>query len=630
MDNKQQPPKLDIASKDVLGENLEKLKALFPSAVKEGKVDIEALRNLIGDINEPHQEYYNFTWAGKSEAFKIIKERSNATLKPCKDNNESVDFDNTQNIFIEGDNLEVLKILQKTYHNAIKMIYIDPPYNKDKDFIYPDKWSEGLNSYLEYTKLLDEDGNITSSIAAEESVKQGRKHSRWLTMMYPRLFLARNLLRDDGVIFISIDDDEVKNLKMICDEIFGEENFIANFVWESRTSISNDQPVSLNHNHNLLYAKNIEDLKFGGESLDENEYENPDNDPRGSWKMVPLDANKSGGDTVYKITNPNTGQDYLPPNGRVWSINSKEYQRLYEDNRIVFGKAGDSSPKRKLFLKERMAKGDMKTPSSLLIKDVGTTKHGTSETMELFEGKKIFSYPKPVNLIEKFLNYSDVEDYDTILDFFAGSSTTAHAVMHRNSQININSKYIMVQLPEKIKGNTEIGKNCLAQGYKTIAEISKERIRRAAKQIKDENPDYDGDLGFKVFKLDQSNFKQWDENIATTEQFELALESYEDKIRDEAKPLDMIYEVILAKGLSLNSKIDEIKIGSQIMYQVHSDDVGLLACFAKSITQQDIEEVVKIKPDYFICSDSSFENNVALKTNAALALKEANIIFETL
>ena len=610
MDNKQQPPKLDIASKDVLGENLEKLKALFPSAVKEGKVDIEALRNLIGDIHEPHQEYYNFTWAGKSEAFKIIKERSNATLKPCKDNNESVDFDNTQNIFIEGDNLEVLKLLQKTYHNAIKMIYIDPPYNKDKDFIYPDRWSQGLNSYLEYAKLLDEAGNITSSNAAEESVKQGRKHSRWLTMMYPRLFLARNLLRDDGVIFISIDENEQASLKQVCDEIFGEENFIGQFIWKNRTT-PNDAKSNFapDHEYLLVYAKNGDALQFKGVEKDLSNYTNADNDPNGPW--IADNPSAASGNCIFEIKNPHTDDVYTPPAGRYWAFSKTRISEWSESGKLVFPTEKGKSFLLKKYLSELKSE---KKPLSSIIE--GTlTSNGTKEMKALYGEGSPFKYPKPSKLI-KLLIEQICDDNDTVMDFFAGSGTTAHAVM----ESNIKCKFLLVQLPEIVDEKEP----AFAMGYKTISDITIDRIKRVGNAV------LNRDKGFKVFKLDQSNFKQWDENIATTEQFELALESYEDKIRDEAKPLDMVYEVILAKGLSLNSKIDEIKIGSQIMYQVHSDDVSLLACFAKSITTQDIEEVASIQPDYFICSDSSFENNVALKTNAALALKEANIIFETL
>jgi adenine-specific DNA-methyltransferase len=306
------------------------------------------------------------------------------------------------------------------------MIYIDPPYNTGGEFIYPDRFQDNLDTYLRYTGQVDGEGFKTSA----NSESAGRYHTNWLNMMYPRLRLARNLLKDEGVIFVSIDDHEVQNLRRIMDEIFGEENFIASIVWRSRTSISNDQEISLNHNHILVYCREHEKIRFYGEALNASEYTNPDKDPRGPWKLVPLDANKPGGETYYPITNPNSGEEFFPPNGRSWAVNNTEYSRLFEDRRIAFGYKGDSAPKRKLFLKERESKGDTKTPSSVLL-DAGTTKDGTAEVMALFEGKKVFDYPKPSSLIERFLDYScDRDGENIVLDFFSGSASTAHACLN--------------------------------------------------------------------------------------------------------------------------------------------------------------------------------------------------------
>jgi len=630
MENKmtqQQVKKLDIDSKDIMGENLEKLKKMFPSVIKEGKVDVEALRNVIGDISEPNQEYYNFTWAGKSEAFKIIKEKTTATLKPMKSDDESVDFENTQNIFIEGDNLEVLKILQKTYHNSIKMIYIDPPYNKDKDFVYPDKWSEGLSSYLEYSKLVDEEGNITSSSAEDKSVKAGRKHSRWLTMMYPRLFLARNLLKDDGVIFISIDDDEVKNLRMICDEIFGEENFINNVIWEKKYTVANDAKwFSDNHDHILVYAKNKDIWKPN--LLDRTDemnarYSNPDNHIKGLWKATPLHA-KSGSNSneVFTYTFKN-GVVWTPPSGTYPRYSRETLKKYDENDEIWFGKDNQSIPSRKTFLVDLKNKGVV--PKTIWKYDeVGHNHEAREELKNIFLGEAYFDTPKPVKLLKRILHLGSDKN-DTILDFFAGSGTTAHAVMALNAQDGGNRKCISVQLPEPTDKKSEAYK----AGYKKISEITKERIARAGQRIKEENPDSNVDTGFKVFTLSESNFKQWDDTPKSKEELQLAFEEYKDNVKEGSNQLDMLYEVILAKGLSLNSKVQEIDVGSKKMFKVDSNGVELLACFEDEITQGALDEVISLRPIYFICLDSSFKSGSALKTNFVLRFRDADILFET-
>jgi adenine-specific DNA-methyltransferase len=614
----QQPPKLDTGSKDIMSENLEKLKELFPSVIKDGTVDVEALKNVIGDISEPNQEYYNFTWAGKSDAFKIIKEKSKATLKPLKSDDESVDFENTGNIFIEGDNLEVLKILQKTYHNAIKMIYIDPPYNKDKDFVYPDKWSEGLDSYLEYAKLVDENGNITSSSAEEQSVKQGRKHSRWLTMMYPRLFLARNLLKDDGVIFISIDDDEVKNLRNICDEIFGEENFIGNICHKARASVSNDKIISSNHNHILLYAKNQELIfkkrhEFG---LDPDLSGFDKTDSKGQYKHTPVDG--PGGAAK--------GNPYYTFQGVTGYFRySEETMKEKFDKGIVVKVGGGLQQKYYLDDARQKRKTDTTWWSEKLY-----TSSATSKLKELMGGD-YFTNPKHLDLIIRMLKLSTTKD-DIILDFFAGSGTTVHAVMALNAEDGGNRKSISIQLPEHLdKKNQKDSISFLESISKptNIAEITKERIRRAGIKIKDENPDTTVDTGFKVFKLSESNFKKWDENIQTKEQLKESLDLFANNVKDGANSFDMLYEVILSKGLSLNSSIDEVTIGGKSMYKVNSDGVELLACFEDEITKTALDEVVSLRPIYFICLDSSFKNDTSLKTNSVLNFKDADILFET-
>jgi adenine-specific DNA-methyltransferase len=643
----QQPPKLDTDSKDIMSENLEKLKELFPSVIKDGTVDVEALKNVIGDISEPNQEYYNFTWAGKSDAFKIIKEKSKATLKPLKSDDESVDFENTQNIFIEGDNLEVLKILQKTYHNAIKMIYIDPPYNKDKDFVYPDKWSEGLDSYLEYAKLVDEDGNITSSSAQEQSVKQGRKHSRWLTMMYPRLFLARNLLKDDGVIFISIDDDEVKNLRNICDEIFGEENELATVC----VKMSHLSGVKMSHKEKKLpkvkefivaYAKNKEFLKINPIYIEdkwENVFDRYDyfveKDERinpKEWNVYNLNQyikekgikdinlNKFRLENADKIfrTARNKSFANFPSNSYFEKITTstglKKY--IYKQEEVLFASNKLQMVNNKLVPAQIL--GDIWT-------DIGINNLHNEGNISFENGKK------PLKLIKRLINMLLTEN-EIILDFFAGSGTTAHAVMALNAEDGGNRKSISVQLPEHLdKKNQKEAIDFLESISKptNIAEITKERIRRAGNSIIEQNPDTTIDTGFKVFKLSESNFKKWDENIQTKEQLKESLDLFANNVKDGADSLDMLYEVILSKGLSLNSTIDEVTIGDKSMYKVNSDGVELLACFEDEITKTALDEVVSVRPIYFICLDSSFKNDTSLKTNSVLNFKDADILFET-
>lgn len=609
---KQQAQKLDRNSKDIMGENLEKLKALFPSVVKDGMLDVEALKNVLGDISESHQEYYNFTWAGKSQAFKIIKEKSTATLKPQKSEDESVNFDNTQNIFIEGDNLEVLKILQKTYHNAIKMIYIDPPYNKDKDFVYPDKWSEGLSSYLEYARLVDEDGNITSSSAEEKSVKQGRKHSRWLTMMYPRLFLARNLLKEDGVIFISIDDDEVKNLRNICDEIFGEENFVANFLWKKKSTTSNTKgtEVSSQMDYTLCYKKSDKAIiKRRIKAKETRSYTNSDEE--GNFRTTVIEKKDSGAykrDTMkYEIIG------YIPREGKRWQIGKEIARELEKKNRFIFD--GE-----KILLKiYDYEDEDTSSAQPNILDNFGSTNSAAQYLNdELFQISELFDNPKPVDLISHFINLSTNED-DIVLDFFAGSGTTVE------SSIRNNRKSIAVQLPEMTNKKSEAYKN----GYKKISEITKERIRRAGTKIVEENPNTTIDIGFKVFKLSESNFKQWDDSPKSKEELSLAFDDYKDNVKEGADQLDMLYEVILAKGLSLNSKVEKLDVYGKTMFKVDSDTSQLLACFEEEISKVALDEVVNLRPLYFICLDSSFKSDSSLKTNAVLNFKDADILFET-
>ena len=504
--------KLKMQTADMAERNIEILGQMFPNCLTEVKndegktvraIDFDKLRQeLACEVVEGAEERYQFTWPDKRAAVRLANTPTTMTLRPCRE--ESVDFDNTENLYIEGDNLEVLKLLRENYLGKVKMIYIDPPYNTGNDFVYNDDFAQGKAEFEAQSGLFDEEGRRMADPMVQNTESNGRFHTDWLNMIYPRLKVAKDLLSDDGVIFISIDDKEAANLMKICDELFGRNNFVGNLIWQSRVSISNDDEISTNHNHTLIYSKDREKLTFSGDDIDKDDYINPDNDPRGPWKLVPIDANHAGGDTVYPITNPKTGVQYFPPNGRIWCYNEKTLMKLMEDGRIKFGLTDDSSPKRKLYYLERMAKGDCKTPSSILL-NAGTTKSGTEEIMGLFDGKKVFDYPKPTTLIHRLLKYGFIKDGDIVLDFFSGSATTAHATYSYNVDYNIQCRYILVQIPEdldvalakaKPEAKTTI-KNAIEFLEKlgkphTICEIGKERIRRAGRKIKEENASKEG------------------------------------------------------------------------------------------------------------------------------------------
>ena len=612
--------KLKMQTPNLVDENIEKIGKLFPDCLTErtgadGKVekaiDFDKLKQeLSKSIVDGDEERYQFTWPGKKQAIITANAPINKTLRPCRE--ESVDFDNTQNLYIEGDNLDVLKLLREDYLGKVKMIYIDPPYNTGNDFVYEDDFAKSTDDYIENSGQTDDEGNRL--VANTES--NGRFHTDWLNMIYPRLKVAKDFLSDDGVIFISIDEKEVENIRKIGDEIFGESNFVSNFIWQSRTSISNDFEVSLNHNHTLIYSKNREKLLFGGDAIDTSDYINPDNDPRGPWKLVPLDANHAGGDTVYPVTNPKTGVDYYPPLGRIWCYNREGMQRLLDDNRIKFGLNDDSSPKRKLFLNERIEKGDKKTPSSLLI-DAGTTKDGTTEIMSLFDGQKVFDYPKPVSFIKRLLRYGAPKG-GIILDFFSGSGTTAHAVMEYAYEEHISERihYILIQLPENLdvsyKEATSSNKKTIKNAIQVLDKlnyphkltaIAMERIRRAGKKLKEENHfiKQDLDTGFRCLTLDSSNMKDvyYKPSDVTNDLFART----EDNIKEDRTDEDLLVQVMLEMAVPLSAKICSEKIcGKKIMIV---DDDYLIACFDKDITDEVVTDIAKRKPQYFVMRDSS-------------------------
>lgn len=616
--------KLRMQSSNGVEDNITKIAQLFPDCVtetvdkKSGQpkhlIDFEKLKqNLSDSVISERAERYQFTWPDKSKAILLANSPINATLRPCRE--DSVDFDNTQNLYIEGDNLDVLKCLKETYLHKVKMIYIDPPYNTGNDFVYEDDFAQSSEEYLANSGQFDEQGNRMFTNAESN----GRFHTDWLNMIYPRLKVARDLLTDDGVIFISIDDNEVENLRKVCDEVFGEQNFVGNIIWQSRTSISNDDEISTNHNHTIIYSKKRDELKFGGEDIDESDYINPDNDPRGPWKLVPIDANHVGGDTNYPIRNPRTGVDYYPPHGRIWCYNKATLDNLMKDNRIKFGITDESSPKRKLFLYERKAKGDSKTPSSLLL-DAGTTKSGTTEIMSLFDNKKVFDYPKPTTLIMRLMQYGYLRDNDIIIDFFSGSGTTAHATWMYEINRKNKAKFILVQLPEDLdkallSASTDAKKTIrcaisLLDELKKphlLTEVAKERIRRAGKKIKEESPltTQDLDTGFRVLKLDSTNMQ--DIYYSPKDISQADLFSQVDNVKPDRTGEDLLFQVMLELGATLDSKIETTKVAGKTIYNVAEG--YLVACFDPDVTDDVVKAIAQMQPAYAVLRDTSMKDD---------------------
>jgi len=610
--------KMDGKTMDIVAENVGKLKELFPEAFTEGKVDFDALKEVLGTFADDRDERYSFTWNGKSKARMIAQTPSTGTLRPSKE--ESVDWDTTQNIFIEGDNLEVLKLLQKSYHKKVKMIYIDPPYNTGKDFVYKDNFKDNIKNYKEITGQVDGEGRNLSN----NPETSGRYHTDWLNMMYPRLKLARNLLKDDGVIFISIDDNEVSNLRKMCDEIFGEENFIAELVWKKRSTPPNDRVIAAQHEYILCFVKDNNQRGLNLRPRTEKQigrYKNPDNHPKGPWTAGDLMANVKGGRYVnslyFPIINPRTGKEHYPSSNGNWRFNKERIEQLIKNNEIYFGEDDNGRPKLKRFLCD-VKEGITWTT---LWDFVPFNTAGSSEMTNIFGNLTTFENPKPTGLIFETLRAGSDKD-SIILDFFAGSATTAHAVMQLNSNDQGTRKCITVQLPESCDEKTEAFK----AGYKTIAEISKERIRRAAAKIKEKNPEYDGDLGFKVFKLDSTNIKPWEVDFDLTAE---GLFDYVENIKPDRREEDVLYEILLKYGLDLTLPISEHAIAGQKVFNIGMG--ALIICLADAISLEVVEGMAKLKEELnpeimrVVFKDSGFKDDV-VKTNAVQILKQAGIV----
>ncbi|QKZ12962.1 site-specific DNA-methyltransferase [Spirosoma sp. KUDC1026] len=680
--------KLPLTSLEMTDHQREQLKAIFPEVFTESnRIDWDRLRLTLGEAVDTGKERFGLNWPGKADCFKTIQQPSRATLLPAPD--EGVNADDTQNVFIEGDNLEVLKLLQKSYLGQVKMIYIDPPYNTGNDFVYPDNYGENLDTYLAYTGQVDEQGRRF----ATNTDTDGRFHSKWLNMMYPRLFLAKNLLREDGVIFISIDDSELENLKRICSEIFGEENFIELIIWKKRSTPPNDKVIGANHDYILVYCKSVERVKLNlrertAEQL--SRYRNPDDHPKGAWTPGDLMANVKGGRYVqslyFPIQNPNTGEDHYPSSNGNWRFNQDKIKKLLENDEIYFGEDGKGRPKLKRFLSE--VKEGIAYPTIWDFAPLNTD--GSKEMGMLLGNMTIFDNPKPSGLIKEVIKIGATQS-DIVLDFFAGSATTAHAVLELNKEDGGNRKFVCVQLPEPTAEDSEAGK----AGYQTIADISKERIRRVIKRIDQEraqlveeirqledsiaikeeqaaerqqtanagslftNTDAvknqvkaiheqitklrekiaekeaqieridTTDKGFRVFKLAPSNFNVWDASVAKTpEAIQTQLFNHIDHIRAGATQADLLTELLLKSGFPLTTPVETLTLAGKTVYSVA--DGELLVCLEEQLTQDVIKAIADRRPSRVICLDAGFQHNDPLKTNATLLMKDRGVVkFQT-
>ena len=636
---------------------LQQLKEILPEAFTEGKIDWEKLKATLGrDVNFANERYV-LNWAGKSEAFKALQTPTSKSLIPAKD--ESLNFDNTEHIFIEGENLEVLKVLQKSYFGKVKMIYIDPPYNTGNDsFVYPDKFSETRADYEKRVGDKDEEGYMTKDgMFKRNSRENGQYHSNWLNMMMPRLYLAKNLLRLDGVIFVSIDDNEVHNLRLLMNEVFGEENFVASFLWEKRTNRENRKVVSVRHDYLICYSKlqseserPINQTPMTEKAL--SNYKNPDNDLRGLWKSDPATAQAGHGTPAqfYDLKAPN-GKIHKLQSGRCWLYTKEVMDEAIKDNRIWFGQHGNGVPRVKTYLD---AKERGLTPETILFaKDVGTTESAKNKIKELFDGLAVFETPKSVELIESLIQMGANDGI--ILDYFAGSGTVAQAVLELNKKDNGRRKHICVQLPELTEEKSEAHK----AGYKTIADIAKERIRRAGKKIEKEIEEeiekittqitklqsqlpteeteaeivtletrvaqlQAQDIGFKVLKLGESNFKQWQQIVGNdAKALEEQMKLFVDPLSEKATTENMVYELLLKSGKDLNSTIEH-KSG---FHCINGNEMVLLL---EKASQEIIDSVIALKPAKVIALDKLFKGNDQLKTNTVLQMKDAGVEFKTI
>ena len=592
-------------------DRLKELQAVVPEAFTDGKINWDTLREALGEhLEDETREHFGLFWPGKREARRLVAIPSKGTLIPQP--GEGVDEENTHNIFIEGDNLEVLKLLQKSYAGRVKMIYIDPPYNTGSDFVYKDDFDEPIEDYLKKTGQIESDGVLLTTNAKTD----GRFHSNWLTMMYSRLRLARNLLNDEGSLWISIDDNEKAHLQLMCNEIFGEENFVATIIWEKRTTRENRRVFSFNHDYILCYsvdknlfqsARNM--LPMTDELLAR--YSNPDNDPRGNWQSVALTAQEGHAtpSQFYTITTP-SGRKIDPPPGSCWRVTKPRLEELIADNRIWFGEKGNNVPRRKIFLTEA---NEGLTPHTLWqAAEVGTTDSAKKKLVELFGGESVFDTPKPVELIKRIIQLSTSKNDDVIMDFFAGSCTTAQATLELNEEDGGTRKYILVQLPEQTNNKK----------YPTIADIGRKRINLVIKKIKPTKGKQLGliagkDLGFSCYKLINSNFSQWkDFSGKDTSQLEMRFDQAETPLVEDWTPEKLLTEILLLQGYPLDSivlSLPEFKAND--VKQVTSEFVQhpLYVCLDKKIKEETVARLKLGNEDIFVCLDSALSDEAKVK-----------------
>ena len=606
--------KMRMESIDMTAQNIEKIGALFPNCITETKdadgklkkaVNFDLLRQMLsGDVIEG-DEAYEFTWVGKKAAIVEANKPIRKTLRPCKE--ESVNWDSTENLYIEGDNLEVLKLLQESYLGKVKMIYIDPPYNTGSDFIYRDDFKQSAEDYDEDSGVYDEDGNRMF----KNTDSNGRFHSDWCSMIYSRLMLARNLLSDDGVIFISIGEEEIENIHKIADEVIGRRNMLGTILWKKKTNGNNVGFLPTVHDYILCYAKNINGITDMGYPVSkefiEKTFSNPDDDPRGPWTTSDLSANHKG--PFFSITNPTTGESFFPPEGRYWVFNAQEVQKRIADGRIIFGKSGTARPVQKVFAADRQF---VRTRAESWWDKNGMNEDATAELKELFGVAKLFNHPKPTKLLKHLITIA-TEKNDIVLDFFSGSSTTADAVMKINAEDNGRRKFIMVQLPE-ICADDSLAK---AEGYRTICDLALERIRRAAKKIAEEHPDAKFDGGFRVLKLDETNMKAVYYAPADYEQN--VLDMLESNIKEDRTDLDLLFGCLLEWGLPLSLPYQSEDIDGCTVHNYNDGD--LIACFDENIPGSVIKTIAKRRPERVVFRDSSFAGSPS-KINVTQIFKE--------
>ena len=607
--------KFDLQSQDILDTRRQEILRLFPEVHTEsGGINFDALRSSLGDVVHVGPEGFGMSWPGKAECSRVIQRQSIATLLPEVD--ESVNWDTTQNVIIEGDNLEVLKVLQKAYLGKVKMIYIDPPYNTGSDFIYPDNYTESLKTYLQYTGQVDDEGHKFST----NTESSGRFHSKWLNMMYPRLSLARDFLTDDGVIFVSIDDHEVGQLRASLNEIYGESNFLGQFIWVTKNAARGVPPKTMlmsNHEYVLAYARNIEKVRFLGIERDESDFANPDNDPRGLWRSESMKATGAQ-DNYFEIVNPQNGDKYFAN----WAFSSDSIKRMIAENLVIFPTSKSGTPRQKKFMNSYL--NDRKA----FVTNLGwySTENATKAMMDLFDGKKVFDFPKPVDLIKFFVEQTTKDEL--VLDFFAGSGTLAQAVLEQNELDNGRRNFVMVQLPEVISEDSE----AQSFGFTTIAELTRERVRRVGLQIESRPTIFMNekrDIGFRSFKLDQSNFAVWDAGAIEGDEKKLEQQLFAqvENILPGRSSQDVLFELMLKSRYQLTTPVELVMIEKCEVWKIAAGE--MVTVIDSGLTVEVIREIASWKPLSVVIIDACFLGDDSLKANARKIFEDAKVDLKT-